>query len=157
MTETLANNDATMDRLRNSLQALYAEVDAEIARLAPVCKLSGRCCRFVEYDHTLFMSEVEATLLIEDAPPPVRPLDQGATCPWQDHRGHCTARQARPLGCRVYFCDPAYEYKAPELSERFLSDLRRITTELEFDWNYSPLHAHLDQAARDGRFPSRGD
>ena len=39
----------------------------------------------------------------------MRPLDQGATCPWQDSRGHCTAREARPLGCRVYYCDPAFE------------------------------------------------
>ncbi len=30
-------------------------------------------------------------VLIADAPHPVRPLDQGATCPWQDGHGRCTA------------------------------------------------------------------
>src|SRR3954466_1131721 len=102
---------------RDALHAVYAELDAEVPGLGPRCELSGRCCRFAEYDHTLFLSAPEADLLLEEAPSPVRPLDAGETCPWQDHAGRCTARGARPLGCRVYFCDPAFESHAPRLSE----------------------------------------
>ena len=75
-------------RFRDALRALYAELDAEVAAArARSAELSGRCCRFAEYDHTLFLSAPEAALLLADAPPPSRPLDDGATCPWQDARG----------------------------------------------------------------------
>src|SRR3954452_19573866 len=96
-------------RIRAALHALYAALDEEVARLGPVCRLSGRCCRFAEYDHTLFVSAPEMAVLLADAPPPSRPLDDGETCPWQDTKGRCTAREARPLGCRVYYCDPTYQ------------------------------------------------
>ncbi len=45
------------------------------------------------------------------------PSMTGAGCPWQDDRGHCTAREARPIGCRAYFCDPAFQDHAPALTE----------------------------------------
>jgi hypothetical protein len=136
---------------RDALRAIYAELDAEIARLAPRCALSGRCCRFEEYGHTLFLSAPEAALLLADAPPPVRPVDDGATCPWQDHRGRCTARDARPLGCRAYFCDPGYEPHAAGLSEAFIARLKRLADALGLPWNYAPLHRHLRQAEAAGR------
>ena len=85
-------------------------------------------------------------LLLADAPQPVRPLDDGATCPWQDAQGRCTAREARPLGCRVYFCDPSYEPTAPELTEQFLGPLKQLADEHGWPWNYAPLHQHLHQA-----------
>src|SRR3954466_14637999 len=105
---------------RDALHAVYAELDAEVPGLGPVCQLSGRCCRFAEYDHTLFLSAPEAALLVDEAPPPVRPLDEGASCPWQEAAGHCTARDARPLGCRVYYCEPGYQADAARLSEAFI-------------------------------------
>lgn len=143
--------------VRGPLQALYADLDREIATLAPTCELSGRCCRFREYDHTLFLSAAEATLLLADAPDPARPLDEGETCPWQDARGRCTAREARPLGCRVYFCDPGYQGQAERLSETYLDRLKRLTDALVLPWDYAPLHRHLRRArevapTRDDRF-----
>jgi hypothetical protein len=142
-----------VSRYRDALRAIYAELDAEVALRGPACGLSGRCCRFAEYDHTLFVSAMEAAVLLADAPPPSRPLDDGATCPWQNARGHCTAREARPLGCRVYFCDPAYEGQAPALSEAFLARLKRLADDLELPWNYAPLHHHLRRARAEGRLP----
>lgn len=139
---------------RGRLQAIYAGADAEVAAAGPTCALSGRCCRFHEADHTLFLTAPEAALLLADAPPPCRPLDDGATCPWQDGRGHCTARAARPLGCRVYYCDPAYAPQAPEVTERALARLRAMADELGLPWGYAPLHHHLRRAAEAGRFPA---
>ena len=120
-------------RFREPLSALHQALDGEVARLGPVCAVSGRCCRFLEYGHTLFLSSVEAELLVADAPPPSRALDDGATCPWQDGLGRCSARSARPLGCRVYFCDPSpsYQSEAPRLSEEAIRGLKRLTEELE--------------------------
>lgn len=135
-----------VDAFRGALLALYADLDAEVARRAPVCQLSGRCCRFKEYDHTLFLSAPELSVLLADAPAPSRPLDKGLTCPWQDAQGRCTAREARPLGCRVYFCDPKYEGQAEELSETFLARLKRLAEDFGLPWNYAPLHQHLRSA-----------
>ena len=123
--------------------SLYAALDAEVAALGPVCQVSGRCCRFAEYGHTLFLTAPEAALLVADAPPPARPLDDGATCPWQDADGRCTARGARPLGCRVYFCDPAYQGHDGPLTEAYLGRLRRLVERLGLPWGYAPLHRHL--------------
>lgn len=141
------------DGFRASLKILYTELDDAVSRLGPVCELSGRCCRFAEYDHTLFLSEPEAALLLDEAPSPTRALDDGETCPWQDLAGRCTARGARPLGCRVYFCDPTYADRAPALSEEFLGRLKRLVEQHQLAWNYAPLHHHLRVAVTDGRFP----
>ncbi|WP_182830348.1 hypothetical protein [Tautonia rosea] len=139
------------DHVRGPLQALYAKLDSEITAHGPVCLVSGRCCRFKEYDHTLFLSEAEASVLIADAPPPTRPLDDGATCPWQDEQGRCGARTARPLGCRVYFCDPNYDGHAERLTERFLAQVRNLVDSLGLPWNYARLHHHLHAAVASGR------
>ena len=142
-----------LSAFREALRALYAELDAAIGRLAPVCELSGRCCRFKDYDHTLFLTAAEAAFLRAEAGPPVRALDAGETCPWQDARGRCTAREGRPIGCRVYFCDPRYQGHAPELSETFLARLRALVETHGLPWDYAPLHVHLNRAVQAGRFP----
>ncbi len=132
---------------REALRALYRDVDAQVADLGPVCVISGRCCRFAEYGHTLFLSGIEAEHLLVEAPPPVRPLDEGLTCPWQDGRGHCAAREARPLGCRVYFCDPAYSEAMPVITEEAIARLKALADEHGLPWDYAPLHQHLLRAA----------
>ncbi len=141
------------DLVRQPLRVLYGDLDAAVARFGPSCELSGRCCRFAEYEHTLFLSAPEMAILLADAPPPSRPLDDGATCPWQDLKGRCSAREARPLGCRVYYCDPSYQDQAPGLTEAFLGRMKRLVDELQLPWNYAPLHHHLRQAEAEGRFP----
>jgi hypothetical protein len=138
--------------LRDQLQAVYRELDVAVAQQGPVCALSGRCCRFGEYGHTLFLSAPEALLLLADAPPPPRELDDGQTCPWQDARGRCTARDARPLGCRVFFCDPTFQSQAAELSEAFLGRLKQLAGRHDWPWDYAPLHHHLEQARSEGQW-----
>ncbi|WP_199756909.1 hypothetical protein [Tautonia sociabilis] len=138
------------DAIRDPLSRLYQELDARIAEAGPVCLVSGRCCRFREYGHTLFLSAAEAALLVADAPPPARDPDGGDLCPWQDDAGRCTARGARPLGCRVYFCDPNYDGRAEPLTEEFLGKLRRLADERGLPWGYAPLHRHLADAVAAG-------
>jgi hypothetical protein len=124
---------------------LYSDLDRQVAALGPICRLSGRCCRFEEYGHTLFVSSPEVELLLGAGFPPQRPLDRGETCPWQSTHGHCTAREARPLGCRVYYCDQSYEPAAQELSEKFIARLKRLADAHGLPWNYAPMHHHLCQ------------
>ena len=67
-------NVPRLDRpARSELRALYEQLDAEVAALGPVCQLSGRCCRFKEYGHTLFVSIPEVQFLLGNAPEPQRP------------------------------------------------------------------------------------
>jgi len=157
MTDLLSPTDPATAQVepawRAAIGALYEELDAEVARLGPVCQLSGRCCRFQEYGHTLFVSDPEVRYLKSAAPRPERPLDRGETCPWQDRQGRCTARDARPLGCRVYYCDPSYQHSGQELSERFIGRLKQLTEKHGLPWNYAPLHHHLEAERARGELP----
>ncbi len=139
----------TISVLRDELKVLYNDLAHEVAEAGPTCVLSGRCCRFGEYGHTLFLSGPEATILLADAPEPAGPVDDPASCPWQNQAGHCTAREARPLGCRVYYCDETYQEKSHVLSETYLARLRDLADRLDLAWNYAPLHAHLKNAGLD--------
>ena len=137
--------------IRDRLHSLYGDLERDLARYGPLCRLSGRCCRFREYGHTLFISDPEARVLIADAPRPARPLDDGQSCPWQDARDRCTAREARPLGCRIFFCDPAFAEVSPQLSETYLGKLKQLANQHGWLWNYAPLHRHLHEARAEGR------
>src|SRR5689334_5951867 len=86
---------------------IYREVDAEVKAAGPVCIASGRCCRFKEYGHVLFLSNLEAEVLLDGAPPYSPPVSSDF-CPFQKEN-LCTAREPRPLGCRIYYCDPTYQ------------------------------------------------
>jgi hypothetical protein len=132
------------DELRRKVLELYAEVDAAVAAAGPVCVASGRCCRFKEYGHALFVSNLEADVLLASAPPYDRPVS-GDFCPFQ--QGNlCTAREPRPLGCRVYYCDPAYQDIGSRISEEYLRRLKRLADEHGAEWRYAPLHRFLNDA-----------
>src|SRR5271170_6017413 len=109
--------------LRRVVLQLYAEVDREVAAAGPVCVASGRCCRFKEYGHVLFVSNLEADVLLASAPA-YDPANVSADfCPFQ--KGNlCTAREPRPLGCRVYYCDPNYQDTASILTEKYQQRLK---------------------------------
>jgi hypothetical protein len=130
------------DELRRRVQALYEAVDREVAAAGPVCVASGRCCRFKEYGHVLFVSNLEADVLLAGAPPFERPVTPDY-CPFQ--RGNlCTAREPRPLGCRVYYCDPSYQGTANRITETYLHRLKEIADAHGVPWRYAPLHVFLN-------------
>lgn len=131
--------------LRQQLVELYDELSRDIAAAAPICEVSGRCCRFREYGHTLFLSRPEADLLVSEGLPPGATIDD-MTCPFQI-QGLCTARERRPLGCRIYFCDPQYAGTGEALSERYIQRLKQLHDIAAIDWEYRPLHQHLQTAA----------
>src|SRR5438132_1254611 len=132
------------DELRRRVLELYREVDASVAAAGPVCVASGRCCRFKEHGHTLFVSNIEADVLLASAPPYERPVSADY-CPFQSGN-LCTAREPRPLGCRVYYCDPAYQDTGSHISEEYLRRLKRLADEYGVEWCYAPLHYFLNAA-----------
>jgi hypothetical protein len=122
--------------------ALYEEVDREVAAAGPVCVASGRCCRFKEYGHVLFVSNLEASVLLADAPAYTTPVT-AEFCPFQ-RENLCTARGPRPLGCRVYYCDPTYQNRAGVITEEYLARLKKLAEECDINWHYAPLHQFLN-------------
>lgn len=127
---------------RQAVLRLYAEVDREVAAAGPVCVASGRCCRFKEYGHTLFVSHLEADVLLAAAPPYDPDAVTADFCPFQ--QGNlCAAREPRPLGCRVYYCDPNYQETGVAISEKYLRRLKELADELGVGWRYAPLHVFL--------------
>ena len=131
--------------LRRRVLELYREVDRDVAAAGPVCVASGRCCRFKEYGHVLFVSSLEADVLLADAPayrPPVSP----DFCPFQ--QGNlCTAREPRPLGCRVYYCDPAYQETGSRISDTYVRRVKEQAEAHGVPWRYAPLHVFLNDPA----------
>jgi len=130
--------------LRLKVLEIYAEADREVAEAGPICVASGRCCRFKEWGHTLFLSNLEAKVLLDAAPPYAGPVTPDF-CPFQ--KGNlCTAREPRPLGCRVYFCDPAYQERSHAISEKYVRRLKMLAEENGLPWRYAPLHVFLNEA-----------
>jgi Fe-S-cluster containining protein len=132
------------DEVRRRLLEVYAEVDAAVRATGVRCDASGRCCRFKEWGHVLYLSAIEAEFLLATAPPYSTPVSPDG-CPFQVEK-LCTARDERPLGCRIYFCDPAYQETGNALTESSLAKLKRLADEHELEWRYAPLHVFLNDA-----------
>lgn len=128
--------------LRRQVLELYAEVDRQVKVAGPVCVASGRCCRFKEYGHVLFLSNLEAEVLLDAAPEYERPVTS-EYCPFQ--KGNlCTAREPRPLGCRIYYCDPNYQETSQRITEEALHRLKELADQQGVAWSYAPLHVFLN-------------
>jgi len=134
------------DNLRQRVLDIYAAVDTAVAAAGPRCDASGRCCRFTEYGHTLFLSQFEADILLASAPPFAKPVSRD-TCPFQVNN-LCTARDERPLGCRIYFCDPSYTQTGNRITEDAVAALKQLADETGAAWRYAPLHVFLNDSDR---------
>jgi hypothetical protein len=128
--------------LHRQVLELYKEVDQAVAAAGPVCVASGRCCRFKEYGHVLFLSNLEAEVLLASAPAYEKPVSADF-CPFQKNN-LCTAREPRPLGCRVYYCDPSYQETGKLISDNYLKRLKALADEHGEHWLYAPLHHFLN-------------
>jgi hypothetical protein len=135
------------DAIRRQVLEIYKEVDQAVAAAGPVCVASGRCCRFKDYGHVLFLSNLEADVLLDSAPPYQQPVSPDF-CPFQ-RNNLCTAREPRPLGCRIFYCDPSYQEAGNQITEEALGRLKQLAQEHGIIWQYAPLHVFLNAASRD--------
>lgn len=142
----------TASELHDRVLAIYAAADAAVQAAGPKCDASGRCCRFTEYGHTLFISQLEADVLLATAPPYAKPVTADG-CPFQIDN-LCTARSERPLGCRVYFCDERYTATGQAISETYLRALKQLAEEAGAGWRYAPLHVFLNEGEARGPAPA---
>lgn len=124
------------------LEALYLDLEREIAELAPRCELSGRCCRFEEFGHELFATGLEADYAVAHRPDLPAPEGPGR-CPYHQG-GRCTNREGRALGCRTYFCDRERAVELEDLHARHLARLRELERRAGYPASYGRFPALLE-------------
>ena len=119
---------------QRALAELYERVAEHVAAHRPVCEMSGRCCDFPNVDHELFCSDLETDYAVASAGGEV-PESPSGTCPWFVD-GLCGLRDGRPLGCRLYFCDPNWSDAMTDAYERFHGELRALHERLGQEYRY---------------------
>ena len=113
--------------VREALERVYRDLGLEIAQRQPRCELSGRCCRFEEYGHRLYVTTIELAGFVHglrQGGGAVREWD-GRGCPFQVSK-LCSVHAIRPFGCRVFFCDPTATQWQNEAYERFHGEIKRL-------------------------------
>jgi len=123
------------DAIASQMRSFYAELDQTIAAHAPVCTNRGACCQFGRYGHRLYVTSVELGYFVRGLRAQWRPPAGDDACPYQVG-GMCTAREHRPMGCRVFFCDPNAQHWQNEEYERQLAALKRIGAEHDVEYRY---------------------
>lgn len=165
-----------------AVKAILDAADRDIAARKPVCVASGKCCKFEEYGHRLYVTAAEmlhfAAVMGRDAragaamrlereaapttgstvdrpglrlPLPLYQAD-GALSPGCVYQvsGMCTAREARPLGCRVYFCDANAQSWQSELYEKYHGQLRELHETHGLPYAYREWREALGMLGADG-------
>lgn len=152
-----------------ALRELYAELDAAIAAKGPTCWSSGKCCKFDDFGHRLYVTGLEIAWFLRQvasAGPPVGSLKpEGAStatdhgirlpqfaehpgaCPYQVD-GLCSTHTIRPLGCRIFFCQQGAEAWQQDLYEAFLKRLQTLHDEHGLEYRYMDWIAGLSQASQ---------
>jgi hypothetical protein len=124
-----------------AIRRLYAAVDAAAAAGGWRCKACGACCDFASSGQRLYVSTGELALLAAAPPPQALPAGR---CAYQID-GRCTVREARALGCRLFFCDPAARQAFQQDYETYHRRLRRLHQAANLPYRYVELTAALEE------------
>lgn len=121
-----------------ALEVLYQDVAREVEDMQHACTACGACCRFAEMGHTLFATQLEVAYHLRCHA--ARPVMEETICPWQEGTA-CAAREGRPLGCRVFFCDHSGPdaLRQEQLSMTAHARLQTIHHEANIPWVYGPF------------------
>lgn len=141
--------------LSGAVAEILAQADADIAGRKPVCRASGNCCKFEQHGHRLYITAAELAHFVhihvsahrarsDNAPLPAAktlPLqqffavDKPQGCPYQIDN-LCTAREARPLGCRIYFCDENAQSWQNDVYEKYHAQLQHLHARFNLPYRY---------------------
>ncbi len=128
------------------LTTLYEVLDRRIHAAGPICSRSGDCCDFPGSGHILFATRLEVELILDRILPP--PPEQEGWCPFFRNR-LCTLRALRPVGCRIYYCDPDYrDHRMNEISQWAHGEIRKIHDDLRLPYGYTPFLDQLNPLPR---------
>ena len=154
-------NAAATPAIDGALRGFYTELDAAVAAKGPTCWASGRCCKFDDFGHRLYVTGLEVAWFLEQvrSTPPQTPdaesaqgirLPQAAehpgACPYQIG-GLCSTHAVRPLGCRIFFCQRGTDAWQQDLYEAYLARLRTLHARHGLEYRYLDWIEGLAQAA----------
>lgn len=137
--------------IARALLTVYEDAASRIEARQPACWASGRCCHFETAGHRLYVTGLEAAYAQHHATPcashsDVRTALTLGGCPFQV--GHlCGQRDARPLGCRVYFCDRSAQSWQHELTEHGLEQIRSLHDRFGVPYRYAEWRSLLELLA----------
>lgn len=124
----------------DAVSALYCSLEQQIRQVGPICEMSGRCCRFDAYGHRLYVTTLELAAFLamaRQAPLPTaltqRPNAGG--CRFQEGK-LCMVHHLRPLGCRMFYCDPRTHEPLETLFEQMHGNLKRLHEEMHVPYYY---------------------
>ncbi len=139
--------------LVEELETVYRNFQSQLDQRRPRCDVSGRCCRFEDYGHRLFVTTIElAAFAMSQQAAINRGTDtvgacvvvagvvaagswDGTGCPYQ-LAGRCSVHFDRPFGCRVYFCDPTSTGWQEQQYESVHAQVKRLHEALEVPYFY---------------------
>ena len=128
-------------RVDSRLRELHTLVADEIRQRRPVCLASGRCCSFADHGHDLMVTGLEAAWCwrtLASAPTTAAVVSgqtAGVCALLRD--GLCSAGAARPVACRVYFCDRSAADWMNQLAEDCHQQIRRLHEEVSAEYRYA--------------------
>jgi Fe-S-cluster containining protein len=129
---------AAQPSVREEVRRLYADLQIRIDERRPLCVMSGRCCRFDEYGHRLYATTMELGAFARELAelPPISAKDVPAgLCAFQSGK-ICRVHGIRPLGCRVFFCDPSSTEWQERIYEEFHGRLKQLHTTMSIPYAY---------------------
>jgi Fe-S-cluster containining protein len=153
---------ATRPAVSESVAAVYSTLGDAVELRRPLCSTSGRCCRFEEYGHRLYVTTLELAKFVADltivrtmaaigassernsaskvALPIISTIKgsiagDGGGCRFQ-MEGLCGVHALRPFGCRIFFCDETSTAWQHETYERLHARLRTLHDELFVPYFY---------------------
>lgn len=142
---------ATRQEVRDEVLRVYEAVQSEIDSRRPLCSMSGRCCRFEEYGHRLYVTTIELAAFTRDLQPMKQVRSNSGSsaksrhqlpqianpggCPFQVKK-LCSVHAIRPFGCRMFFCDPTALEWQNQAYERFHAELKQLHERLNVPYFY---------------------
>lgn len=168
---------AAREDIDRAIRKLYDEIGAAVAERRPVCNASGRCCKFEQYGHRLYVTGLEIAwflagvrgqvagvlnepvkagnvteataqfLSLQQLGPNPNPQTLSPNCPYQVN-GLCSTHTIRPLGCRVFFCEQGTEAWQQDTTEHFLNRLKQLHAEHDLPYAYMEWRAGLAKAGQ---------
>jgi Fe-S-cluster containining protein len=159
----MMENGAVGADVSHAVGEVLRRAGEEIAGKGAVCRASGKCCKFETYGHRLYVTGVELLhfAAVEKGRstgaavqggkgavslPQFFAAEAQEGCPYQVG-GLCSAREGRPLGCRVYFCDESARGWENELYEKYHGMLRAIHERFGVPYRYVEWRAALRELA----------
>lgn len=133
--EASLQNEVTL-----AIGRIYGQITDRLRSIAPRCERSGRCCQFEEFGHRLYVTTAELAAFVAQAKLrkelteySARP--DGGACRYQLGK-LCQAHEIRPMGCRIFFCDPTKDQQLNELYEQMHRQLKDLHDRLRIPYYY---------------------